>query len=92
MVMLHPSQPTPMPAKRYWCVECGEGPFFEDEMERVDDLGRERYLCDTCLPRFVCRSCGTVEINHNMRTWKLCDDCATIPRVLLVWVRQLFGK
>jgi hypothetical protein len=91
VVMLHPSQRTPMPQATFSCVECAEGPFYEEEMFRVDDLGRERHLCETCAPRFMCRRCQTIEINYNMRTWKLCDDCATTPRVLLAWVRQLWG-
>lgn len=91
-VMLHPSQPTPMPQVTLWCVECGEGPFCEDEVCRVLDKWPVTFLCETCVPRFRCRRCQTVEINHNMRTWKLCDDCSTTPRVMWVWIRQLFGK
>jgi len=81
--MLHPSQPTPMPNRfKYFCVECAESEWADYHI-----LGS--FLCETCTPRFTCRNCDSVEIHYNMRTWRLCDDCATIPRVLWAWVRQL---
>ena len=86
MVMLHPSQPTPRPNTiLVHCAECGEPEEIEVSVSR-------RFICETCMPRFACRECGCIEIHYNMRTWKLCDDCATIPRVLLAWVRQLIGR
>ena len=93
MTVLHPSQRTPLPQATFSCVECAEGPFYEDEMFPVDGYGMNlRVLCETCVPRFTCRRCQTIEINYEMRAWHLCGDCSTTPRVLWVWIRQLFGK
>jgi len=89
VVMLHPSQPTPMPREaRVLCCECAEGV----PASSTEELAQRRFICEICMPHFTCRNCGSVEIHHNMRTWKLCNDCATTPRVLLAWVRQLIGR